>query len=180
MKVLQSCRLQFLHTTLGAYGTPKVSRRGLSGLSIPSLQVLLLVRGSGEWLQSAQGWRTVCLLISSTGLSPEACATALEALHAAAKPPVLRAASFLPCLEAAASFIENQNKVALLPVQQCSPASYHSIIQVYDGCKRSCWTELRLQLLVDHAGWLIGGQRGGERGKRESPPWEGLRSDEAG
>jgi len=75
------------------------------------MQVLLLVRSSGQWLQSAQGWRTVCLLISSTGLSPEACATALEALHLATKPPVLRAASFLPCLEAATSFIENQNKV---------------------------------------------------------------------
>lgn len=78
------------------------------------VQVLMLVRGSGESLRSAQGWRTVCLLISTTGLSPEACATALEALHLAAKPPVLRAASFLPCLEAATSFIENQNKVGAL------------------------------------------------------------------
>lgn len=71
----------------------------------------MLVNNSGELIPSSQGWKTVCLLVSSTGLSPEACATALEALHVIAKPPVLCPAAFLPCLECIAAFIENQNKV---------------------------------------------------------------------
>ena len=75
------------------------------------LQVLMLVKNSGETIPSAQGWKTVCLLISSTGLSPEACATALEALHIIGRSPVLCSAAFLPCLECVAAFVENQNKV---------------------------------------------------------------------
>lgn len=71
----------------------------------------MLVNSSGESIPSVQGWKTVCLLISSTGLSPEACPTALEALQVVAKPPILRLAVFMPCLETVATFIENQNKV---------------------------------------------------------------------
>ncbi len=73
----------------------------------------MLASNSGELIPSSRGWKTICLLISSTGLSPEACATALEALHVITKQPVLCPAAFLPCLECITAFIENQNKVEL-------------------------------------------------------------------
>ena len=71
----------------------------------------MLVKSSGEAIKAGHGWRTVCLLISSTGLSPEACRTALEALRAVAQPPVLSAVAFPHCLETATTFIDSQNKV---------------------------------------------------------------------
>ena len=79
----------------------------------------MLVNNSGELIPSAQGWKTVCLLVSSTGLSPEACVTALETLHVIAKAPVLCPAAFLPCLECITAFIENQNKVGFPDRKQC-------------------------------------------------------------
>ena len=71
----------------------------------------MLVKSSGEAIKAGHGWRTVCLLISSTGLSPEACRTALEALRAVAQPPVLSTVAFPHCLETATTFIDSQNKV---------------------------------------------------------------------
>ena len=84
------------------------------------VQVLELVRSSGSSIKTTVGWRTVCLLITTTSLSPEACSTSLAALHETARDPVLSPIAFMHCLESAAAFIDNQNKVNLPHSNQCT------------------------------------------------------------
>ena len=79
-----------------------------------SEQVLLLVENAGESLRDASAWGTLTRLIMSTQLSPEASQTALKALILLSKEPILCAVGFVPCLEAAAAFMEKSTNVSSL------------------------------------------------------------------
>ena len=93
-----------------------------------SFQVLQLVKSSGKAIKVQHGWRTICLLISSTSLSPEACPIAAEALQVVANEPVLTPSLFMPCLETATAFIENQNTVFFASLHLKSHMNPQSIL----------------------------------------------------
>jgi hypothetical protein len=80
-----------------------------------SVQVLALVAGSAAFIRSAHGWKTVCALITATGINPEAAPTALNALASVARSQALSLQSFLPVLDAVVTCVERYALVGLFP-----------------------------------------------------------------
>ena len=77
----------------------------------PLLQLLELLKSSATRIQSATGWSSICQLIGSTSLHPDASNAAFDALAFVASREVLSLTNFQPCLTTAITIMERHSKV---------------------------------------------------------------------